>query len=160
MLKAAAERGWLNEKDAVLEALLCLKRAGSGEGRLQALRLCPRCRREVAGAAGHRLALGLTTVSAAAFTALLCRLLPPRTAACSAGRMRCTFLSVARLPTLPATDPAPPCRPDPHVLCHRPCTPLQTSSSRTMPQRRPSGWQQTSPAGGEARRRRPILCSM
>ena len=30
MLKAAAERGWLNEKDAVLEALLCLKRAGSG----------------------------------------------------------------------------------------------------------------------------------
>ena len=26
MLKAAAERGWLNEKDAVLEALLCLKR--------------------------------------------------------------------------------------------------------------------------------------
>ncbi len=32
MLKAAAERGWLNEKDAVLEALLCLKRAGSGEG--------------------------------------------------------------------------------------------------------------------------------
>lgn len=29
MLKAAAERGWLNEKDAVLEALLCLKRAGS-----------------------------------------------------------------------------------------------------------------------------------
>ena len=31
MLKAAAERGWLNEKDAVLEALLCLKRAGSGE---------------------------------------------------------------------------------------------------------------------------------
>lgn len=29
MLKAAAERGWLNEQDAVLEALLCLKRAGS-----------------------------------------------------------------------------------------------------------------------------------
>lgn len=29
MLKAAAERGWLNEKDSVLEALLCLKRAGS-----------------------------------------------------------------------------------------------------------------------------------
>ena len=29
MLKAAAERGWLNEKDAVLEALMCLKRAGS-----------------------------------------------------------------------------------------------------------------------------------
>jgi hypothetical protein len=33
MLKAAAERGWLNEKDAVLEALLCLKRAGSGAWR-------------------------------------------------------------------------------------------------------------------------------
>ena len=29
MLKAAAERGWLNEKDAVLESLMCLKRAGS-----------------------------------------------------------------------------------------------------------------------------------
>lgn len=29
MLKAAAQRGWLNEKDAVLEALLCLRRAGS-----------------------------------------------------------------------------------------------------------------------------------
>ena len=29
MLKAAAERGWLNEEDAVLEALLSLKRAGS-----------------------------------------------------------------------------------------------------------------------------------
>lgn len=29
MLKAAAERGWLNEKDSVLEALTCLKRAGS-----------------------------------------------------------------------------------------------------------------------------------
>ena len=29
MLKAAAERGWLNEKEAVLEALMCLKRAGS-----------------------------------------------------------------------------------------------------------------------------------
>ena len=29
MLKAAAERGWLNEKESVLEALTCLKRAGS-----------------------------------------------------------------------------------------------------------------------------------
>ena len=29
MLKAAAERGWLNERDAVLEALLCLRRAGA-----------------------------------------------------------------------------------------------------------------------------------
>lgn len=29
MLKAAAERGWLNERDAVLEALLSLRRAGS-----------------------------------------------------------------------------------------------------------------------------------
>jgi porphobilinogen synthase len=29
MLKAAAERGWLDEKEAVLEALLCLRRAGS-----------------------------------------------------------------------------------------------------------------------------------
>ncbi len=29
MLKAAAERGWLNEKDAVMEALLCMRRAGS-----------------------------------------------------------------------------------------------------------------------------------
>lgn len=29
MLKAAAERGWLNEKECVLEALTCLKRAGS-----------------------------------------------------------------------------------------------------------------------------------
>lgn len=26
MLKAAAERGWLNEKDAVLEALMCFRR--------------------------------------------------------------------------------------------------------------------------------------
>ena len=29
MLKAAAERGWLNEKDAVLEALMCFRRAGA-----------------------------------------------------------------------------------------------------------------------------------
>ncbi len=29
MLKAAAERGWLVEEDAVLEALLSLRRAGS-----------------------------------------------------------------------------------------------------------------------------------
>lgn len=29
MLKAAAERGWLDEREAVLEALTCLKRAGS-----------------------------------------------------------------------------------------------------------------------------------
>jgi len=29
MLKAAAERGWLDERAAVLEALLCLKRAGA-----------------------------------------------------------------------------------------------------------------------------------
>eukprot|EP00547_Thalassionema_nitzschioides_P002854 CAMPEP_0194222766 /NCGR_PEP_ID=MMETSP0156-20130528/33709_1 /TAXON_ID=33649 /ORGANISM="Thalassionema nitzschioides, Strain L26-B" /LENGTH=403 /DNA_ID=CAMNT_0038953693 /DNA_START=37 /DNA_END=1248 /DNA_ORIENTATION=+ len=29
MLKAACERGWLNEKDAVLEALTCFKRAGA-----------------------------------------------------------------------------------------------------------------------------------
>ena len=29
MLKAASERGWLNERDAVLEALLCLRRAGA-----------------------------------------------------------------------------------------------------------------------------------
>lgn len=29
MLKAAAERGWLDEKDSVLEAMLCLKRAGA-----------------------------------------------------------------------------------------------------------------------------------
>ena len=29
MLKAAAERGWLDEREAVLEALLSLKRAGS-----------------------------------------------------------------------------------------------------------------------------------
>ena len=41
MLKAAAERGWLNEKDAVLEALLCLKRAGSGGWRLPAAGLVP-----------------------------------------------------------------------------------------------------------------------
>lgn len=29
MLKAAAERGWLNERDAVLEALMCFRRAGA-----------------------------------------------------------------------------------------------------------------------------------
>lgn len=29
MLKAAAERGWLDEREAVLEALLSLRRAGS-----------------------------------------------------------------------------------------------------------------------------------
>lgn len=29
MLKAAAERGWLNEKECVLEALTCMRRAGS-----------------------------------------------------------------------------------------------------------------------------------
>ena len=29
MLKAAAQNGWLNERDAVLEALLSLRRAGS-----------------------------------------------------------------------------------------------------------------------------------
>ena len=29
MLKAAAERGWLDERAAVLEALLCLRRAGA-----------------------------------------------------------------------------------------------------------------------------------
>jgi porphobilinogen synthase len=29
MLKAAALNGWLNERQTVLEALLCLKRAGS-----------------------------------------------------------------------------------------------------------------------------------
>lgn len=29
MMKAAVERGWLNEKDAVLEALLSFKRAGA-----------------------------------------------------------------------------------------------------------------------------------
>ncbi|KAG2501031.1 hypothetical protein HYH03_000850 [Edaphochlamys debaryana] len=29
MLKAAAERGWLNEKDAVLEAMTCFRRAGA-----------------------------------------------------------------------------------------------------------------------------------
>lgn len=29
MMKAACERGWLNEKDAVLETLLCFKRAGA-----------------------------------------------------------------------------------------------------------------------------------
>jgi porphobilinogen synthase len=29
MLKAAAERGWLNEKDATLESLMCFRRAGA-----------------------------------------------------------------------------------------------------------------------------------
>ena len=29
MMKAAAERGWLDEKESVLETLLCLKRAGA-----------------------------------------------------------------------------------------------------------------------------------
>jgi hypothetical protein len=29
MLKAAAERGWLNEKDAAMEALQCFRRAGA-----------------------------------------------------------------------------------------------------------------------------------
>lgn len=29
MLKAACERGWLNERDAVLEALMCFRRAGA-----------------------------------------------------------------------------------------------------------------------------------
>lgn len=29
MLKAAAERGWLNEREAVLEALMCFRRAGA-----------------------------------------------------------------------------------------------------------------------------------
>ncbi len=29
MLKAAAERGWLDEREAVLEALTCLRRAGA-----------------------------------------------------------------------------------------------------------------------------------
>lgn len=29
MIKAAAERGWLNEKDCVLETLMCLRRAGA-----------------------------------------------------------------------------------------------------------------------------------
>ena len=28
MLKAAAQKGWLNEKQAVLEAMTCFKRAG------------------------------------------------------------------------------------------------------------------------------------
>ena len=28
MLKAAAEKGWLNEKDVALETLLCFRRAG------------------------------------------------------------------------------------------------------------------------------------
>ena len=29
MIKAACERGWLNEKDVVLETLTCFKRAGA-----------------------------------------------------------------------------------------------------------------------------------
>jgi len=29
MLKAAGEKGWLDERSAVLEALLCIKRAGA-----------------------------------------------------------------------------------------------------------------------------------
>ncbi len=29
MLKAAAQNGWLNEEEAVLEALLCMRRAGA-----------------------------------------------------------------------------------------------------------------------------------
>jgi len=29
MLKAAAEKGWVNEKDVALETLLCFKRAGA-----------------------------------------------------------------------------------------------------------------------------------
>jgi porphobilinogen synthase len=29
MLKAAVEKGWLNEKDVVLETLPCFKRAGA-----------------------------------------------------------------------------------------------------------------------------------
>eukprot|EP00960_Hanusia_phi_P037469 752982-Hanusia_phi.AAC.3 len=29
MLKAAAERGWVNERDVALETLLCFKRAGA-----------------------------------------------------------------------------------------------------------------------------------
>jgi porphobilinogen synthase len=29
MLKAAGDNGWLNERSAVLEALLCIKRAGA-----------------------------------------------------------------------------------------------------------------------------------
>ena len=29
MIKAAADNGWLDEKGAVLEALLCIKRAGA-----------------------------------------------------------------------------------------------------------------------------------
>lgn len=29
MMKAAAERGWLNEKEAVLEAMTCFRRAGA-----------------------------------------------------------------------------------------------------------------------------------
>ena len=29
MLKAAAEKGWVNERDVALETLLCFKRAGA-----------------------------------------------------------------------------------------------------------------------------------
>ena len=29
MIKAACEKGWLNEKDVVLETLMCFKRAGA-----------------------------------------------------------------------------------------------------------------------------------
>ena len=29
MLKAAAERGWLNEREAVMESLMCFRRAGA-----------------------------------------------------------------------------------------------------------------------------------
>ena len=29
MLKAAAQNGWLDEKDCVMESLLCIKRAGA-----------------------------------------------------------------------------------------------------------------------------------
>jgi porphobilinogen synthase len=29
MVKAAAERGWINEREVVLESLLCFKRAGA-----------------------------------------------------------------------------------------------------------------------------------
>ena len=29
MLKAAAQNGWLDEREAVLEALLCMRRAGA-----------------------------------------------------------------------------------------------------------------------------------
>lgn len=29
MIKAAAERGWLNERDAILETMTCFRRAGA-----------------------------------------------------------------------------------------------------------------------------------